>query len=178
MVSLTLKYDASKVKRLSENSPVQIARVTRNLTNFIATDLRQSLGGSIPKKSGSNIAGFRRVRTRKTLSTVKRRRPFATLWLGGNTIAAKYGGRLYQTEKGAGAGKHFFKGSFIATMKTGYRSIFHRVNKQGKLAQDRFPVIELSAEAESTIMAKRTSWEKRLRVGIDDALNKAVKNAK
>ena len=176
MVTLTINYDPKKVKELADKSPVAIARVSRNMANFIATDLQKTLGASIPKKTKTNVAGFKRIRVKKKLAIVKRNRPFATLWLGGNTISAKYGGRLFQNDKGAGAGKHFFKGSFIATMHTGYKSIFHRVNKRGKLVEDRFPVISLTPEALSVLRDKNVSWEKKLKADLDKALTEIVRN--
>ncbi len=52
-----------------------------------------------------------------------------SVWVGYNPIRASYLGALAQQRSGARAGRHFFPGSFVATMPSGHRSVFIRKGK-------------------------------------------------
>lgn len=49
-----------------------------------------------------------------------------SVWIGLNPIKAAYIGALRQLRRGARAGRHFFEGSFIATMKSGHTGVWHK----------------------------------------------------
>lgn len=139
-----------------KDKPKQINRASRLTVNRITSDLHKRLGGIIPKTAGTSVAGYRRVRAKKTLSKVKNRSKImrGVVWLGTMKIPAKYGGRTRNVKGGAKAGRHFFENAFVATMKSGYRGIFYR-KPDGKLEQ---AMIDLPEAQENVIQAAR--WAK------------------
>lgn len=136
-------------------TPRQIERVGRITSNSMMRSLNKSLGTALPKQSGLNTAGFKRHRVYNRAKTLRgTNRNSAILWLGGNRVAARNLGNMIQTKTGVRVGRHFFAGSFITTMKNGYKSSFHR-DADGKLIQDSSPVIGLSSTARKHVTSAR-----------------------
>lgn len=54
------------------------------------------------------------------------------VWMGYNPLKSGYIGTLRQEDWGASARSYFFKGGFIATMKSGHKGIFMRGGKTSK----------------------------------------------
>ena len=169
-VVITLTNDSLLVKRLVASSPNKIRKVSRRIMNGMATELERSLAGSIPRAAGTSVGGFRRVRAYRTLGmfTARRSRP-ATVWLGGNRIPAKFGGKMSQDAKGARAGNHYFAGSFIAKMKNGYTSIFHRTSG-GKLKQDFITVPPIYPHALKKVKSLKPKYSRILRYEVEKAI--------
>jgi hypothetical protein len=89
------------------------------------------------ERTGVPARVFRRIKGRiRTKNTQK----LGVVWLGFNKVAAAYLGRLQQTRAGAQAGKFFFQGGFIATMKSGHKSVWFRKGA------DRLPIEEATQE--------------------------------
>lgn len=72
----------------------------------------------------------------------KRGSAAGSVWVGFNPIGAGYVGRPVQTRAGARVKGRQFPGAFVATMKSGHRSIWSRVNAQ------RLPISEERVELE------------------------------
>ena len=170
-LTVTIDNDSREIDALVRKSPVRLAQVSRKIANHIASDLYKDLSSIIPKEAGTNVSGFKRVRAHKSRTLVRRKRNHAKVWLGGNRIAARYGGRLRNTKGGAFAGKHFFAGSYVATMKSGYRSIFHRTIG-GRLVQDYIEVPDMHPIATRQIRLKHAGWELRLKQEVEAALSR------
>lgn len=54
--------------------------------------------------------------------------PSASIWVGYNPMQSAYIGALRQLKRGARAGRHYFEGSFLATMQSGHRGVFYRTD--------------------------------------------------
>ncbi len=78
----------------------------------------------------------------------------AAVWVGYNPIKAAYVGALRQKPKGARAGKHFFEGGFLATMRSGHRGVYRRVGKS-RLPIEEQTVPLASAERHVNEVARR-----------------------
>lgn len=62
------------------------------------------------------------------------------IWVGRNPIKSGYLGSPYQTPEGAGVGPHFWPHSFVVTMDSGHKSVFHRTGAT------RLPIKERAVE--------------------------------
>lgn len=163
-VKVTLDFDSKAKDELLKGSPVQIKRILRLMTNHIAKDVRHLTALRVAEKSGTQKTGFKRVRTANRLARVRATSKgiSASVWFGGNDIEARFGGRMSQNAAGARAGSHFFAGSRILTMKSGYRGIFHN-DSTGKLVLDKFKVVPLAPEINSIARQQRLAWQNELR---------------
>jgi len=120
----------------------EIARVNRLVVNKIVREVYKQVGGLHPKETKTNTAGFRKVRTYRRALLVKRKSTFGKIWVGGNRISARFGGRMRNVAGGAMAGSHFFPDSFVQTVRKsrgGFTSIWKR--DRNKLVQQTFKVI-------------------------------------
>jgi hypothetical protein len=89
------------------------------------------------ERTGVPARVFRRIKGR---IRTKNTQQLGVVWLGFNKIAAAYLGRMQQTRTGARAGKFFFEGGFIATMKSGHKSVWYRKGA------DRLPIKEATQD--------------------------------
>lgn len=164
LTTLKITNDSSEAKAFFAQAPSKIRRSLKTTRTQITNKLTRELGGSIPRKSGTSVAGFRRVRVKKA-ATLKS----STIWLGGNLVAAKFGGALRNVDGGAMAGRHFFKGAFVATMKNGYTSIFSRTSAR-RLRQEKIRVIDLPIEVGSVLRNSNFEFEAILRKNTVESL--------
>lgn len=175
-VKLKMKLTGDDYRKIARLTPVKINRVTRNTINKTVRDLGRGLGGSIPRSEGVSVTGFRRVRVKRSRATVAKTRRSGIisgrLWLGGNSIAAKYGGKVRNVSGGARAGRHFFKGSFVATMGNGYTSIFKRDGK--RLKEERIEIDHPHAESIRALHRRKSLTEQYLREELDKVLFKGA----
>ena len=123
-----IKLDVTEGLLYLSLKPVELARINRQTANKLISDIHTRIGTEIPEKTGVKKAGFRKVRTKRKKSTAKgRNRQLARLWIGGNSIAPRFGGRMRQRGTSAFAGRHEFRNSFLASVRGGaYTSIFKR----------------------------------------------------
>jgi hypothetical protein len=140
---ITTKLTSKEIKEYFDRKPVQVKRAARNAINKITRLIKKELGGSIPKRAGSSVAGFRRVRSRSSRSTVKKARRSggvqeSSVFMGTNDIAARFAGKPRQIGSDVRAGRHLFRDSFIVEMSNGFRGVFKEVD--GKLKQQTFRV--------------------------------------
>jgi hypothetical protein len=165
-MNITIEYDDEQLKRLMRQTPRRINAVARRIANYVSSDIHKNLSRSVPIEAGVNLGGFKRVRAFKRNTLLRKKRFKASVWLGGNRIGARYGGRMKNVEGGATAGRHFFAGGFKATMKSGYTSIFTRLSN-GKLKQSTIEVPDLNRASIDFIRANRRDWERRLEIELD-----------
>jgi len=123
-------------QKFLKSLPAQVNRAQRRSIiktlkwggSFVARTVAIQTG--IPLKLLTKGGGKRDgVRVRYSFPKLKEIK--GTAWIGGSPIKAAYVGKLKQREDEAGAraGKYFFKGGFIARMKSGHTGIFKRVGK-------------------------------------------------
>ncbi len=125
------------IARSLNAKPAQVKRASRKAVRETVTALHKELGGAIPRAAGTPVGGFRRVRAKKKRAKQGRGKVSGSVWMGTRKIAAAYAGRLRNDPDrgGAWAGKYFFENSFVAKMKSGYVSIFQRVEGASKIRQ-------------------------------------------
>lgn len=128
-----------QVKRASSRSIKKVtgwagSQVARGIAAEDAVPLRALTSGA-----GRTGRMHKRVWVRKP----KGNGTSGSVWLGHNPVKAAYLGRLSQQKLGAKAGRHFFLGGFIATMRSGHRSVFMRDTRA------RLPITEETLELES-----------------------------
>lgn len=127
--------------------PKEIRRASRRTVRQITNELHKELGGKIPRTAGVSILGYRRVRAKKRPPKANKRLTRGIVWLGTRRIAARYAGRMRDSETfgGAFAGQYFFENAFVAKFKSGYDGIFKR-NDQGKLEEQYVNLPQAHAE--------------------------------
>lgn len=132
MIKLELdKRELTAIEMALKERPAQASRalvraINKTLTWAGSQGLRAiAQANAIPLGSlrGGRNKG-RRGRSR--IFPAKRNYVSGLLWLGTGPIKASYLKPLRQQPLGAMAGKHFFKGSFVAKMPTGHIGIFGR----------------------------------------------------
>lgn len=127
--------------------PAQIARASRQAINKVNTDIHKELSSSIPKTHGTNITGYRKIRTHKTPAKARRKRIQGTTWWGGNSIAAIYArNKAKQVTGGVRVGAYFYENAFIATMKSGHVGVFQRVHGSSKIKEATISLTEAPRE--------------------------------
>lgn len=120
-------------------------RTLRKEVKWVATQLQRKLAEendmpvSVFKRSAKSSRGFR-VRT----NTIRNGDTFGQVWSGLNRVKAGYIGKPRQVKKGAWAGRRrFYKGAFVATLKSGHVGIFERAGS------GRLPIEEISERIKS-----------------------------
>lgn len=156
--------------------PAQVQRAARLTANQVTNEIHKELGGTIPKRHGTSITGFRRVRAKKTLAKARRKRIHGITWIGRNAIAAAYAGKPKKTKTGAKAGKYHFEGAFVARMKSGHLGIFRRIGGKAKTGKSKIeevtvPLTEAKRQVVRAAKGKRT----RIRAIMQDQLRKQLK---
>lgn len=173
-VSLRTTVDANTDIQALLLTPREIRRVNRLVTNKLVRAIAKETGGTIPRAARTGVLGFRKKRLFASYARVKQTTVRGSVWLGGNRIAAKYAGKVRNVRGGAKAGKHFFLGSFAATMPNGYRSVFHR-KADGSLEQDTIPVTNIEKHALASLLNVRGDAESLARVEVNKILERKVR---
>lgn len=136
--------------------PTQIARASRLTVNQITRELEKELGGDIPREHGTSIAGFKRVRAKKTLAKARnRKRVRGITWIGRNAIASAYAGKPRNVKGGARAGRYFFENAFVAKMKSGHVGIFRRIEGSTKIVETLVELTNAKAQVVRAVNGKR-----------------------
>jgi hypothetical protein len=106
--------------------------------NKIVALIHKDAGGRLARATGTNIGGFRRVRTLKRNAKAKQRQQVGSVWVGGNAIRSHWlKGKAVNTSGGARVGKHFFADAFVATMGNGYTGVFKRSQERTRTGKAR-----------------------------------------
>ena len=128
----------------------EINRVNRQAANQLVAAIKRRTGGEIPKAAKIGIVGYRRVRTHKTSARARgKNRQLAVAWVGGNNVAARFGGRMRQKGTTAYAGRTLFRNSFKASVRNGnYTSIWKRL-ANGKLEEQVIPLIDFRRDVQA-----------------------------
>ena len=121
-------FDAldAQIDRASNRAKNKVAKwAARQVARAIAADDQVPLR-SLYKNQGRTHRHKKRV---QFLLADRGRSGYAAVWVGYNPIKAAYIGKLRQQRRGARAGKHFYEGGFLATMRSGHQSVFKRHGK-------------------------------------------------
>ncbi|WP_367154650.1 phage tail protein [Methylomonas sp. HYX-M1] len=142
LINISLIDDG--VQRTLDALPNTIFNAQRSAISTTTTWAGKELRNRMRVKTGIPARVFRRFRVK-----TKRNRETGTVWIGLNKVKATYLGaestdketgaksyKLVQTKRGARAGKFFFEGGFVATMRSGHAGIFKRLN------ESRLPIVE------------------------------------
>jgi hypothetical protein len=169
--NISLTGDTARLQRMYHLAPRELRKASQRTINTVVPKYQKQLGGEIPRAAGASVGGYRRVRSKRKLATVKRMR--GVIWQGTLKIPAKYAaGRLRQTKSGVRAGRTFFEGAFIATMKSGYRGVFRRKGA------GRFPLEQeylYLDDAKAIVARLATSARRDLKVILEDEARKTWK---
>lgn len=180
-IDISLK-DYKAVLSQIDGTNKQVDRASIAAINGVVNEYQGVLANAVSKAEAVPLkallrGGARGKGRRIFVSKAKSSRPTASIWIGYNPVQAAYLGRLVQNKQGAGAGQHFFPGSFIATMRSGHRSVFHRVpgtrmrnkNKQ-KTREDAHEMLQ----AESVVAGVRDRMSVRLTDLFREKIDKEV----
>ena len=142
--------------------------ITARMITVVLKKYRTHGASKIAKSEGANVAGFKRVRVKNK----RFNRLYGSLWFGGNSIQARFFGRLRNSGDGAFAGRHFVKGAFKATMKSGFTSLFKR-KKSGKgIEQVLIALPQFDNIIKKEVETNKPIFEETLRGMIMDTLRK------
>ena len=169
----TLKIKKTgEFNKYKELLPVQIARASRCAVNKVTSDLQKELGSAIPKADQTNVAGYKKVRSKKRKVKARRKSTRASVWMGTMRIPAKYAGkpRYDKSRGGVRIRGHFFENSFIAKMKSGYVGVFNRNN--GKLEQDYVELLSADRIAKKAAGNAQIALDKEMLIRLERELNK------
>lgn len=174
-IDISLK-DYKAVLSQIDGTNKQVDRASIAAINGVVNEYQGVLANAVSKAEAVPLKALLRGGTRGKgrrifASKAKASRPTASIWIGYNPVQAAYLGRLVRNKQGAGAGQHFFPGSFLLTMRSGHRSIFHRLNKS------RLPLKEDAHEmlqAESVVAGVRDRMSVRLSDLFLEKLDKEV----
>jgi hypothetical protein len=153
MISLNTSIDVRVLGASLLATDKEIARVNRLVTNKIVRDVHREVGKLQPRKTGTNVFGFRKVRVRKSKLLVRNRNTAGKVWVGGDRISASFGGRMRNVNGGAKAGRHFFANSFVQTVRKnrgGFTSIWKR-GLNTKLVEQTFEVVDFEITNEKAL---------------------------
>ena len=126
-----------EIKQTFRVLPKEIRRAARRTVRQVTNELHRELGGKIPRTAGVSVVGYRRVRAKKRTPKGRQVGSRGVVWMGTRPIAARYAGKMRDSEiyGGAFAGQYFFENAFVAKFKTGYVGIFKRNKDSGKLEE-------------------------------------------
>lgn len=161
-IRVSLVGQQKQLQRMLKLMPGEMQKITKKVINEVVDETHRELGGIIPRAEGVSIGGYRRVRSKKRRAK-GRKRVRASIWQGTLRIPAKYAGKPRNVKGGAQAGRHFFPGAFVATMKdTGYTGIFRRRGadkhplEQEYVYLDNAPgIVQSAAQSAETKMRQR-----------------------
>lgn len=132
---VSLDIDKTRVDAFMDAMPRQIFEASAFAVSEASKRGRTQLVGEMKSKLDIPANVWRRWRTSRRY---RRNTAFGVVWLGVNELKAAYAGKLRQADGGAYSGKRFFKGSFVATMKSGHEGIFKRTGDRKKLANGKW----------------------------------------
>jgi len=131
MISASVSLDDKAVLGVIDALPKTVLRAQRSAVSTTTTWARKRLQSRVIAKTGIPSRVFRRFRIKS-----KRKRETGVVWFGVNPIKAGYVGKVSQDVGGAFAGDYYFEKGFVASMRSGHRSIFKRKGKS------RLPIVE------------------------------------
>ena len=134
-MQLNVSLDRAEIDRVLNALPRDIFRAQRSAERDTVRFARREMQNRMISRTGIPARVFRRFRVR-----TRNRADSGVVWVGLNQIQAAYLGKLQQSHAGAKAGAYFFERAFIATMKSGHKSLWRR------LGQGRLPIEEMRAD--------------------------------
>jgi hypothetical protein len=170
--NVSLRGDQERLQRLYNRTPVEMKKASKATINKVVPKYQREAGGAIPRSAGTSITGYRRVRSRKKLAKIKKLR--GEVWQGTARIPARYAGKLRQVKGGVRAGRLFFEGAFIATMRNGYRSVFKRKGKNRYPIEQEFVYLD---ESQSIVARLADSARRDLSSILEDEVRKGLARA-
>ncbi len=168
---MTTKAQKARRQKYLKNLAADVKKSARLAINKTARNIHRRAGGEIPKKANANITGYRRVRAKRTLSTVKNARRIgrvqAHVFMGTNRILARYGkGKIRQVGENVVVGKRTYPNSFIITGDNGFKGVFYR-NRFGKVIERSFEVDGAKGKFIRIVNAELSAFRNAMKVIYD-----------
>lgn len=130
-MNVTIDFNQQEIDRLAEMYQATPAQVSRAIYRTIKRGLVWLKKRVVADVAGKSLLPRSALKNRFFTSAKKRKDfVYGALWIGLREIEAAYVGRLSQQKEGAKAGKHFFKGAFVARMPSGHRSVYRSTGKK------------------------------------------------
>ncbi len=110
--------------------PLQAMRAARRANRKAADYARGRFAKEMAARTDIKQSLFRERRALSFFASAVDSEGRSKMWFGYNPLKAAYVGDLKADPAGAWAGKYFFQGAFIATMRSGHRGIFQREGRR------------------------------------------------
>lgn len=116
-----IRLDGVKlVEKFLSSSKDQVDRAARVAVSTTVTSTEEKIERNIIRQHNLP-SSFKGKRAYSSVRGLK-----GNVWIGGYPVKASVLGRLKQTNRGARAGRHFFKGAFVSTLRSGHVAAFRR----------------------------------------------------
>jgi hypothetical protein len=149
-----ITLDVSQVDEFVATLPRHIFNAQRSATRTTTTFARKRLQSEMAVEARIPARVFRRYRIKSKTSG-----DGGTVWFGFDDVSAAYVGNPKQFKHFARSGKHRWEGGFVATMRSGHKSIFRRS------ARSRLPIDEQFVEMPQSLeVARVVAREARIRM--------------
>ncbi len=137
-MQLNISLDSAEVNKAINALPRDIFRAQRSAEFETVRFATRELRNRAALRTGIPSRVFRRFKGGRVKS--RNNQQAGIVWFGLNPVKAAYLGKLQQTRSGAKAGAFFFERAFVATMKSGHKSLWRR------LGRDRLPLKEMEQD--------------------------------
>lgn len=143
-MNLNVSLDMSAVEQFSTLLPRHIENAQKSAVRTTITFIRAETERQLSTRAGVPRKFLKQYRVKGRTQGGAGRLEKGIVWIGYNSIASRYFGKLDQTESGAFAGSYYFERAFVARMPRGMVSVFKRVGTK------RLPITEQKVELPQT----------------------------
>lgn len=166
----TIRLDASELERFLEAAPRKVFAARRSAIRTTVTFADREMKKRMTAATGLPSTVFSKIRVRKRVNSTE-----GSVWLGYNPVKAGYAGKLRQDDGGAWAGRYYFVGGIVATMRSGHSSIFKRgIGKRGRdtLIEQTVDLPQADAIAAQVAALARVELQRRYNEKLQALLNR------
>lgn len=124
MQNQNIVFDGAKLaEKVIGALPDHVDRAARKAISLTVRSAKENIGRDIIRQHRlpKSFKQGRIIATEKGVNTLS-----GSVWIGGNAVHAGQLGALKKNRKGVRAGRHFFKGGFVAKMRSGHTGGFKR----------------------------------------------------
>lgn len=145
-MAINIILDKAEVQSVIDSLPATIFKAQRSAISTTTTWAKKELQNRMITKTGIPARVFRRFRVKS-----RRDREKGVVWIGINDVKAAYVGKMSQDIAGSFAGEYFFRGGFVAKMKSGHVGIFKRLGKSRMPLSERFVKLDVGMEVAESV---------------------------
>lgn len=129
MTEQTVSLNADEVAaQLHDFSQNKVVNALRSAISTTTTWTEHQLEQRMAEHTSIPYLAFKKYRIHKRLLGGQTTLPIGRVWEGTLPIKARYVGAMRQDDTGAWAGRYFFPGAFIATLRNEMQGVFKRVS--------------------------------------------------